>query len=288
MLKHFYWLLTLAIAACVSAEPPKNWVDKDTGYRVVRITDEPGSGSLYFNENGYTPDGKEMVYTTREAISAVILADFTCKQVVKGKASPIVVGRKTPRVFYVKDNALYATDIDSLQTQKIGSVPSRGNISAINADETIAAGTYLEGEAQPPSSPPKNKGQMMVERLHARLPIVLFTIDLRTGERKDILHSTDWINHLLFSPTDPNLLMYCHEGPWQEVDRIWTIRTDGSDNRLIHQRTMAMEIAGHEFWSRDGKTIWYDLQTPKGEDFWVAGYQIDTGAKTWYHLQRNE
>jgi len=45
---------------------------------------------------------------------------------------------------------------------------------------------------------------------------------------------------------------------------------------------------GHEFWSADGKTIWYDLQTPRGEDFWLAGYNIDSGARTWYHLQRNE
>jgi oligogalacturonide lyase len=49
-----------------------------------------------------------------------------------------------------------------------------------------------------------------------------------------------------------------------------------------------MEIAGHEFWSADGKTIWYDLQTPRGEDFWVAGYNVETGARTRYHLQRNE
>jgi len=49
-----------------------------------------------------------------------------------------------------------------------------------------------------------------------------------------------------------------------------------------------MEIAGHEFWSADGKTIWYDLQTPRGEDFWVAGYDVKTGARTWYHLERNE
>jgi oligogalacturonide lyase len=51
---------------------------------------------------------------------------------------------------------------------------------------------------------------------------------------------------------------------------------------------MAMEIWGHEFWSADGKTIWYDLQTPRGEDFWLAGYKVDTGERTWYHLQRNE
>jgi oligogalacturonide lyase len=72
------------------------------------------------------------------------------------------------------------------------------------------------------------------------------------------------------------------------VDRIWTIRADGSDLKLIHQRRMAMGIAGHEFWSADGKTIWYDLQTPRGEDFWVAGYNVTTGVRAWYHLQRDE
>jgi oligogalacturonide lyase len=49
-----------------------------------------------------------------------------------------------------------------------------------------------------------------------------------------------------------------------------------------------MEIAGHEFWSADGKIIWYDLQTPRGEDFWLAGYNVINGEKTWYHLQRDE
>jgi hypothetical protein len=50
---------------------------------------------------------------------------------------------------------------------------------------------------------------------------------------------------------------------------------------------MNMEIAGHEFFSTDGATIWYDLQTPRGQDFWLAGYQVATGKRTWYHLQRN-
>jgi hypothetical protein len=68
-----------------------------------------------------------------------------------------------------------------------------------------------------------------------------------------IEHSTDWLNHLQFSPADPTLLLYCHEGAWQMVDRIWTIRTDGTQNQLIHQRTMEMEIAGHEWWGADGK-----------------------------------
>lgn len=129
---------------------------------------------------------------------------------------------------------------------------------------------------------------MMERRLAARIPVVLFTINLKTGERKILLHSTDWINHLLFSPADPTLLMYCHEGPWQKVDRIWNIHTDGTHNQLIHKRTMAMEIAGHEFWGLDGKTIWYDWQYPKGQVFFLAGYNLATGQRTAYHMERNE
>jgi oligogalacturonide lyase len=116
----------------------------------------------------------------------------------------------------------------------------------------------------------------------------LFFYNIATGRMKTFNRCTDWLNHLQFSPTDPTLLMFCHEGPWHKVDRIWTIHTDGSGLKLIHQRTMIMEIAGHEFFSADGKTIWYDLQTPRGEDFWVAGYNLASGARTWYHLQRDE
>jgi oligogalacturonide lyase len=106
---------------------------------------------------------------------------------------------------------------------------------------------------------------MMAQRLAAKLPMTMFTIDLRTGKLKTLIeHSTDWLNHLQFSPTDPTLLMYCHEGSWQMVDRIWTIRTDGTQNQLIHQRIMENEIAGHEWWGADGKTVFYQLHFPRG------------------------
>ena len=69
----------------------------------------------------------------------------------------------------------------------------------------------------------------------------MFTINTATGEVKVIHRATDWLNHLEFSPTDPNLLMFCHEGPWHKVDRIWTIHTDGTHIVKVHTRTMAGE-----------------------------------------------
>jgi oligogalacturonide lyase len=105
---------------------------------------------------------------------------------------------------------------------------------------------------------------------------------------KTFHHATDWLNHVQFSPTDPTLMMFCHEGPWHKVDRIWTIRTNDTELRKIHTRTMDMEIAGHEYFSADGKTIWYDLQTPKGKEFWLAGVEIATGKQTRYKVERDK
>jgi oligogalacturonide lyase len=284
------------------AAPPKTWIDPDTGHRVVRLTDEPDSAGLYFNQDGYTADGRKLIYTTPQGISTLDLATHATKTVVTGRVRVIVAGRKTQNVYYAKEGAIWSTDVDSGATREIAKLPARNSagVATVNADETLLGGTYIESDgddynanrSQEPQSvgliQPASKGQMMEDRLAAHLPMAMFTIGTKTGEVKVIHRSTDWLNHLLFSPTDPSLLMFCHEGPWHKVERIWTIRTDTSQISKIHTRTMAMEIFGHEFWSDDGKTIWYDLQTPRGEDFWLAGYNVDTAARTWYHLQRNE
>ncbi len=289
------WCLTAL--PLIGEEPPASWVDPDTGHKVIRLTREPGSASLYFNQNGYTTDGR-LVYTTPQGISVLDLKTLEPKPVVQGPARIIEAGRKSPRIYYIKSGAAYSTNIDTGETRKIAQLPPRGSVTTVNSDETLLAGTYIEGQGQDyganrtqqthPLDQPPDKGRMMEERLAAHLPMALFTINIESGEVKAILKSTDWLNHLLFSPTDPTLLMYCHEGPWHKVDRIWTIRTDGTQKTKIHTRTMEMEIFGHEFWSADGQTIWYDLQTPRGEDFWLAGYNLATKERTWYHLQRDE
>jgi len=294
----FSWLF--ALVATAQQAPPKEWIDPDTGHRIVRLTEEPGSASLYFNQNSYTPDGKSMIFTTPSGISVLDLATRQVKQVVSGRVRVIVTGHKTRSVFYIQDNAVYSANLDTLVTRRIAGLPAKGSISTVNADETLLAGTYEESPvARPgtaangdqqihPLDQPVNKGQMMEQRLAARIPLALFTVDTRTGETKVLHRATDWLNHLEFSPTDPTLLMLCHEGPWHKIDRIWTIRTDGTQLTKIHSRTMEMEIWGHEFWSHDGGTIWFDLQTPRGEDFWLAGFNVKTKERTQYHLQRNE
>ena len=67
-----------------------------------------------------------------------------------------------------------------------------------NAQSAVLGGANVQAE---------DKGSMMERRLAARIPLVLFTIRLEPGPNgekpgyiKQLLHSTDWVNHLLFSP----------------------------------------------------------------------------------------
>jgi len=308
----FVLLISASPAIAQQQEIPREWIDPDTGHRVIRLSDEPGSASLYFHQNPYTPDGKKLLITVPGGLATIDLATRRIDKIVDGRVNVIIAGRKTGNIYYAKAGVVYASDPNTHQTREIAKLPPAPaggsvGVNTVNADETLLAGTITEGRvpnepSQPQTAAPSatnSRGQagadnypgkesMMERRLAAHLPMQMFTVNTKTGEVKTILRSNDWLNHLQFSPTDPMMLLFCHEGPWHKVDRTWIIRADGTGLTKLHTRTMNMEIEGHEFWGADGRTVWYDLQTPKSQVFWVAGYNLETGARNWYNLPIEE
>lgn len=311
-------LIFLSFSAIAQTkELPREWIDKETGHKIVRLSDENGSQSFYFHQNGYTANGDKLVFSTPKGLSTYNFKTKKIEQIVKGRTGNVIVGAKTRKVFYMKGDSVFETDIDTKATREIvkNAKLRTGSGFAVNSDETLLGGSMTTGETpeefrprvpqaspqptpqtSPQTSPTPQpardaypgKGEMMERRLAAKIPMSLYTVNIKTGEVKTFHAATDWLNHVQFSPTDPTLMMFCHEGPWHKVDRIWTIRTDGSELKKIHTRTMDMEIAGHEFFSADGKWIYYDLQTPKSQVFWLARYEIKTGKMEKFGLTKKE
>ena len=378
----FLWLLSTAGRLAFSAdEPPTDWIDPATGHRVIRLSQDPGTASLYFHQNAYTDSGDKLFVTIasrpqgrdahqsressrpkrrhRAAGSPVRPAHADCnvgndrfddarqmrrrrstKWKPKAWLAASVVGKKTRSVYYTRTELVdgqrvtkaYATNLDTHATREIGTLPMaagrNGSGLAINADETLLGGSYVDlpavelgngpSGATPPGQPaaqdqaksdsngtaperivesgfgPNAEGSedrraqegRIARRLAQHLPMKLYTINIQSGEVKTFNPSTDWENHVQFSPTDPTLMMFCHEGTWQDVDRIWTIRVPDGQPRLMHPRSMKNEIAGHEFFGHDGKWIWYDLQTPRSGQFWLGGVNLETGERLRYPIDR--
>lgn len=300
---------------------PREWIDADTGHRLIRISDEPNSQSLYFHYNSYTPEGDKMIYGAPSGIWAVDLKSLgqgtpKLEWLVDGRTtrvSPLMMAYHSRDFYYTAGGALFAVNVDTKQSRRL----MTGAVWGVNSDGTIAGGMLAgedpTGHVQPPPPPTilPQRERMFGDKIAKGIPLTpdeefaaakedglsarlarpsstafLFT-NLLTGTQTWTGFQYASIDHQQFSPTDPQLVLYAHEGTWHEVDRTWLVRTDGTGQRLVYKRQMDMEINGHEWWSYDGKTVWFDLQTPRSHDFWIAGVNIDTGKLTKYHIMRD-
>ena len=343
------------VAQSVRAQTPaptndRDWVDPYTGHRIVRLSEEGGSSTLYFHDNSYTPEGDKLIFNTPSGVAAVEVAKIGApdqkmeiitqggganmarrsREVYvtagggrgggRGRGGPATQTQDQPATGPVTQlggggrgsASVVAVNVDTKAQRPVPN--ATGTI--INCDETIS---YQRGPSaedptgktpRPATRPYASQMQRMFpgkkpEDLTAEQrysvqkeeglargtlnpsPASFIFANLKTGVRLTCGYQYANPDHQQFNPKDPSLLLFAHEGTWHEVDRTWTIRTDGTDMKLMHQRTMDMEINGHEWWSWDGKTVWSDLQTPRSEDFWIAGVNIATMKETRYHITRD-
>jgi oligogalacturonide lyase len=77
----------------------------------------------------------------------------------------------------------------------------------------------------------------------------------------DIFKDTHQLGHFQFSPHDPTLGMFCHEGPWNLVSqRIWFLDFITREARPCFRQEEHDSI-GHEFWTQDGY-VFFDNRGP--------------------------
>jgi oligogalacturonide lyase len=292
---------------------PDEWIDKSTGHKVIRLTRREGNNmSFYFHKNPFIGNkmifyGTDYLYTAgndsvkqetgniparNKQLYSVDLNTLKVEQLTH-QSPPMngeIVAKKNRLVYYQIKDSVFATNIDSKKTKLVYVFPAdfKAGITTLNSDETLLAGAWSSDKEKEIFRNNPNKSDYFNLIYEAREPRTLFTVNVKTGELKKIFTDSAWLNHVQFSPADPNLLMFCHEGPWHKVDRIWTIDIKTGKVKLMHKRTMPMEIAGHESFEPDGKKIWFDLQMPRGQKFYLAGVDVKTGAETRYSLTRNE
>ena len=325
-MKNIWFALFLLVIICASivsfAQPvmetggqkmPDQWIDKTTGHKVIKLTRREGSNmSFYFHNNPYVGNKmvfyetnsqnsnkndsiKQEIYNVSAGNKQIYTVDLTTLKVdqITSQKSPMngeIVAPKNHLVYYQINDSIFSTSIDTKETKLVYVFPAdfKAGITTLNSDETLLAGAWSSDKEKEILKNNPNKSSYFNLIYEAREPRTLFTIDVKTGALTKLFTDSAWLNHVQFSPTDPKLLMFCHEGPWHKVDRIWTINIDTKQIKLMHKRTMDMEIAGHEWFSPDGKVIWYDLQQPRSVSFFVSGTDVTTGKEKKYGLTRDE
>ena len=275
---------------------PDEWIDSLTGHHIVKLTRRVGDNvSFYFHNNPFIGDW--MVFYGRgdhqqKNLYKVNLKTFEIRQLsfrnqpIKGEI--LSVARK--EVFFQSNDSVFGIHVDTGKERLVFVFPDyfKGEINAVNCTGSLLAGVLVSKAEKELSEQFPQKHDYFNRIFDARLPRTLFTINIDKGLLTPCFTDSAWLNHLQFSPTAANLLMFCHEGPWHKVDRIWTIDIGSNKVSCIHHRKMDMEIAGHEWFSSSGKTIWYDLQLPKGKSFYVGGTSMADSSESKFEILRNE
>lgn len=273
---------------------PDEWIDQDTHHKIIRLSRKDGNNlSFYFHNNPFLGRDRMIFHSTDESgkyLYTVNLKTLRLTRVCPSNGNTEIVGHQSESVYYQSHDSVFNSSLKNGKTRLIFVFPAdfKGSITTLNAGETLLAGSWASDEQREIYRKYPEKHDFFDRIFDAHLPNKLFTINLKTGELKVIHSENTWLGHVQFSPTDPDLLMFCHEGPWQKVDRIWTIRMKSGEVRLMHKRTVVNEIAGHEFFSPNGKTIYFDWQIPKGRTFYLGGVDVATGAEKKYAMTRNE
>ena len=95
------------------------------------------------------------------------------------------------------------------------------------------------------------------EFFHLKPLTQIARIEVATGEMEVIHEDRRYMGHVNTSPTLPEILTYCHEGPWNWIDqRIWGLNIQTGETWKVRPQEGDYSI-GHEYWFADGIHIGY-------------------------------
>src|SRR6476659_7609328 len=136
------WLFVAVLAIVGGAVHPqeqvrRNWIDADTGHRVVRLTDDAGGSTLYFHDNAFTPEGDKLMFNTPNGMAIVDVAKIGTSgaqpEIVAPQARGGYLARRTREIYYNSGRAgtITAFNVDTKRTRAV-----RHARGISNTDET--------------------------------------------------------------------------------------------------------------------------------------------------------
>ena len=124
---------TLVVAAAATTgftaqqeEPRRDWIDPATGHRIVRLSDEPGSSTLYFHDNAFSAAGDKLMLRTPKGIAVVDVAKIGTRRPQAGLCGAAARGGYFAR----RGREIYLAPA----RRQLGRRPGRGAVKAVNVD----------------------------------------------------------------------------------------------------------------------------------------------------------
>ncbi len=279
----------------IGAVTPAEWcdvVDPVSGLTLRQLTTyKTNNHHVYFTNPGWYDRGKRMLFGSdrgnRTNLFSIHLESGEITQLTD--LEPVGLPRETQflsicvnpvrdEAYFWYDRELRAIDLTTFEQRTLWVLPEGFTRSMINC---TADGAYVCSGVYEDLSDRIHidvlRGYAGFREIFAAKPqsrIMRVPVD---GAGAECVRSEQsWIGHINTSPTQPNILTFCHEGPWDLVDnRIWGLDLATGKAWMIRHPEDG-EAVGHEYWHADGEFIGYHGRCPDGRKFFGKVKYDDT------------
>jgi oligogalacturonide lyase len=251
--------------------------DRVTGVNIKQLTSWKGhSTHPYFTEDGwYGNDTKMLMMSDRNNVRNIHSICMESGEISRltdmpsggpDISSSLAINKQRNEVYFMYQRQLFSLDISTLETRILYTTPDGYNFAGT---KPMACGKRVVGALKEDLSGKvyanTSAGYIgMRETFQANPKCSIICIDVETGKVDEIWNEDVWLGHVNPSPTQPNLLTFCHEGPWNLVDhRIWLLDINTGNVSKLRERKAEGELVGHEYWFMDGLHVGYQCHSPQ-------------------------
>ena len=210
----------------------KEYKDPKTGACVRRLTGD-GSSNVhpYFTSWAFVGrDADHTVFISNRTgayqwhllnIPAARLVQLTAGQKILPNMACLA---RSGRLFYFDGPVLHSVATDTLADRELYRVPAgfQPSLPTCTADGRYLAFAYCQETAL--STETGRIYATMHERYYQHPHSVVMRIDTESGQALAAWGEATWISHVLIHPTQPNLILFCHEGGGTCVQqRMWIV-----------------------------------------------------------------
>jgi len=254
-----------------------NYKDKATGVTVARLSDCKGDTiHPYFTQNLMSDDGDIILLVSNRTgwwqLYRLNIPDGELIQLTEdadiNPHAPCLDG-KHMKAYYWDGSFLKSVDLENYESELLYSVPEgfKPSILSISPDGRYIAFAYTE---RIHTSTLRGRAYSnFLERMFQRPRSVVMLIDLKNEEAIPVWGEIAWISHVNICPVDPDIILFCHEGPWHLVQRMWIVRASTHEIWPLVKQKRYLERVGHEFFMRDGTVVaQYAIRTSPSSSDW--------------------
>lgn len=259
--------------------------DTVTGMEVIRLTDNKGNYDRpYFTTPQFTADNKFTIFVSDFTHTSIVKNPFApaigkigfgelflleletgkVLQVTQGEAIKMGHGAHAmlapdgKSAYYYSNEQLKTVDLETLESRELMWIPFTyhfHSLSMTNDGRYLAFSLVEEVQllTERFANPLAESAPGARERFFKKPGSLVIRYDMHLGVGEVVYGGHYRITHTSLKPDDGDYLLYCHDGPWHLVQRMWVARVSSDEVTPLILQQHNLEGVVHEFFTPSGR-----------------------------------